>query len=223
MTRHKSFEEKLEIVEYYLKHGDHRRTAKQFGVHGSMLTEWTLLYQEKGPEALKVRRHHQTYSTEFKMQVVREHLETGRGYRALARKYNIASHSTLMNWHMAYTEGERLKSTFGGMRVMVKSRKTTYEERLEIARYHEGHDISITALSERFKVAYHQAYQYVKKYEAEGAYGLEDRRGRRKTEQALTEVDKLKRDLEIERRKRKKVEVENAFLKKLDELERRDR
>lgn len=106
---------------------------------------------------------------------------------------------------------------------MVKSRKTTYEERLEIARYHEAHEISITALSERFKVSYQQAYQYVKKYEAEGAYGLEDRRGRRKPASEWTEVDQLKRELEIERRKRKKVEVENAFLKKLDELERRDR
>jgi hypothetical protein len=34
---------------------------------------------------------------------------------------------------------------------MVKSRKATYEERLEIAQYHE---ISIRALAEWFKVSY---------------------------------------------------------------------
>src|SRR5699024_2529963 len=116
---------------------------------------------------------------------------------------------------------KRLKSTFGGARSMTKSRKTTYEERLEIARYHDTHEISIAELLERFKVSYQQAYQYVKKYAAEGEYGLEDRRGRRKPDSELTEVDQLKRELEIERRKRKKVEVENAFLKKLEELERR--
>ena len=104
---------------------------------------------------------------------------------------------------------------------MTKSRKTTYEERLEIVHYHEANDISIRELSELFDVSYQQAYQYVKKYEAAGQYGLEDRRGRRKPDSALTETDKLKRALEIERRKLKKMEVENAFLKKLEELERR--
>jgi transposase len=104
---------------------------------------------------------------------------------------------------------------------MTKNRQTTYEERLEIAQYHEVHDVSIRELSELFNVSYSQAYQYVKKYQAAGPYGLEDRRGRRKSDSALTEVDQLKRALETERRKRKKVEVENAFLKKLEELERR--
>lgn len=104
---------------------------------------------------------------------------------------------------------------------MTESRKTTFEERLNIVQYHEAHDVSIRELSELFDVTYQQAYQYVKKYETSGQYGLEDRRGRRKSDSELTEVDQLKRDLEIERRKRKKVEVENAFLKKLEELERR--
>lgn len=104
---------------------------------------------------------------------------------------------------------------------MTKSRKTTYEERLKMAQYHELNEISIRALSELFEVSYQQAYQYVKKYEASGRYGLEDRRGRRKSDSELTEVEQLKRELEMERRKRKKMEVENAFLKKLEELERK--
>ena len=104
---------------------------------------------------------------------------------------------------------------------MMKSRKTTYEVRLKIAQYHESNEISIRRLSELFEVSYQQAYQYVKKYEASGQEGLEDRRGRRKSKGEWTEVEQLKRELELERRKRKKTEVENAFLKKLEELERR--
>src|SRR5699024_8107933 len=92
-------------------------------------------------------------------------------------------------------------------------------DRLEIAQYHESNDISIRELSELFEVSYQQAYQYVKKYETSGKYGLEDRRGRRKSDSELTETDILKRELELERRKLKKMEVENAFLKKLVDLE----
>ena len=62
------------------------------------------------------------------------------------------------------------------------------EERLKIARCHEDYEISISALSERFKVTYTQAYQYVKKYEAEGVYGLEGRRGRRSIKASTGEV-----------------------------------
>ena len=221
MARHRSFEEKLAIVDYYLEHGGLKTTAKQFDVHQSMINEWVLMVEEKGPESLKLSTHHQTYSTEFKEMVVHEHLTQGIGMRTLARKYNIPGHNTVRQWIISYTEGKRLKSTFGGTQYMTKSRKTTYEERLEIAQYHEAHEISIRELSEQFNVSYQQAYQYVKKYEAEGHYGLEDRRGRRKSDSELTEVDQLKRELERERRKRKKTEVEVAFLKKLEALERR--
>lgn len=221
MARHRSFEEKIQIVEYYLKNGDMETTAQLFDVHVRTIQHWLLMYQEKGPEALKVSRQHNTYSTDFKVMIANEYLNTEIRKRELARKYNIPSHETVRKWIVEYTEGKKLKSTFGGTYAMTKSRKTTYEERLEIAQYHEAHDISIRELSELFEVSYQQAYQYVKKYEAAGQYGLEDRRGRRKPDSALTETDKLKRELEIERRKLKKMEVENAFLKKLEALERR--
>ncbi|WP_434122285.1 helix-turn-helix domain-containing protein [Salinicoccus roseus] len=221
MARHRSFEEKIAIVEYYMAHGDLKTTAEQFDINESTISEWVLLYQEKGLESLKVRSRHHTYSSDFKEMVVQEYLMQGIGHRTLARKYNIPSHATVRKWIIAYTGGKKLKSTFGGAYPMTKNRQTTYEERLEIAQYHEVHDVSIRELSELFNVSYSQAYQYVKKYQAAGPYGLEDRRGRRKSDSALTEVDQLKRALETERRKRKKVEVENAFLKKLEELERR--
>ncbi|GAB6992954.1 transposase [Salinicoccus sesuvii] len=221
MARHRSFEEKMAIVDYYLVHGDLKTTAKRFGVHQSMINEWVLMVEEKGPESLKVSTRHQTYSTEFKEMIVHEYLTQEIGIRTLARKHSIPAHNTVRQWIISYTEGKRLKSTFGGTQSMTKSKKTTYEERLEIAQYHAAHDVSIRELSERFNVSYQQAYQYVKKYERAGQYGLEDRRGRHKPEAELAEIDQLKRELEIERRKRKKVEVENAFLKKLEELERR--
>jgi len=221
MARHRSFEEKLHIVEYYLKNGDLNTTAEHFEVDTSTISKWLLSYQEKGLYGLEVLGCHNSYSNDFKMMVIHEYLNKNISYHELARKYNIRGHSTVMKWVLKYTEGKKLKSTFGGTQSMTKSRKTTYEERLKMAQYHELNEISIRALSELFEVSYQQAYQYVKKYEASGRYGLEDRRGRRKSDSELTEVEQLKRELEMERRKRKKMEVENAFLKKLEELERK--
>ncbi|MHC0552021.1 helix-turn-helix domain-containing protein [Salinicoccus sp. CNSTN-B1] len=199
MARHRSFEEKIQIVEYYLENGNPNATVQHFDISITTLNQWVLMYQEKGPEALKVRRRHDTYASAFKAMVVAEYLSTDIDYSALARKYNIRSHETVRKWVIAYTEGKKLKSTFGGAQSMMKSRKTTYEERLQIVQYHETHEISIRELSELFEVSYQQAYQYVKKYEASGKYGLEDRRGHRKSDSELTETDKLKRELEIER------------------------
>lgn len=221
MARYRSFEEKLEIVEYYLKYGDIKTTAQQFDISKGTISQWLLMYQQKGPEGLEVRRRHNSYSTDFKLMVIHEYLETEASYHKLARKYNVPSHKTVRKWVIQYTEGKKIKSTFGGAQSMTKSRKTTYEERLKIAHYHASNEISIRELSELFEVSYQQAYQYVKKYEASGEDGLADRRGRRKSDNELTEVDQLKRDLALERRKLKKMEVENAFLKKLEELERR--
>ena len=223
MARHRSFEEKISIIEYYLKHGSQQDTQKKFNVSIQSLKDWMRLYQEKGPEALRHEPKHQTYTKAFKSMVVEEYLNQSITYRSLAIKYNIRAYSTVKKWVKAYTEGKRVKSTFGGKPLMVKSRQTTYQERLDIAQYYEANEVSIRELSELFDVTYQQAYQYVKKYEAAGKYGLEDRRGKRKPEDALSEVDQLKRALEQERRQRRKVEVENAFLKKLEELERRQK
>ena len=221
MAQHRSFEEKRLIVEYYLKNGDLKTTAEYFDVDTSTISKWLLSYQEKGVSGLEVLAFHNSYSNEFKMMVIHEYLNNNISYHELTRKYNIRSHATVRRWVLKYTEGKKLKSTFGGTRLMMKSRKTTYEVRLKIAQYHESNEISIRRLSELFEVSYQQAYQYVKKYEASGQEGLEDRRGRRKSKGEWTEVEQLKRELELERRKRKKTEVENAFLKKLEELERR--
>lgn len=221
MARHRSFEEKKYIVDYYLNHGDIEGTAEKFDIGTTTLQDWIKKYFNYGEASLVVRSQHTSYSSDFKQMVAHEYLQGDDSYQTLALKYNIPAGTTVRKWVLQYTEGKKTKSTFGGSHTMTKSRKTTYEERLKIAEYEESHDITIRELSELFEVSYQQAYSYVKKYQTSGAYGLEDKRGKRKPKSDWTEIDQLKRELEIERRKRRKVEVENAFLKKLEELERR--
>jgi transposase len=75
--------------------------------------------------------------------------------------------------------------------------------------------------SEHFNVSYQQAYQWVKKFEKKGEDGLKDKRGRTKAELELTPHEKSQRDMKRFERENERLRAENAFLKKLEELERR--
>ena len=59
---------------------------------------------------------------------------------------------------------------------------------------------------------------WVRKYEAKGIDGLNDRRGKVKPEDELTEADKLRMENKILQAKLKDMEMENTLLKKLREL-----
>ena len=101
---------------------------------------------------------------------------------------------------------------------MNKGRKTTQEERAEIVAFciENGKDYGLTI--EKYNVSYQQIYLWVRKYEAKGIDGLNDRRGMSKPEDELTEADRLRMENKILQAKLKDMEMENALLKKLREL-----
>ena len=61
----------------------------------------------------------------------------------------------------------------------------------------------------------------MQKYSAQGIDGLKDKRGRTKPEEEMTELEKLKAENRMLKAKLERKELENLFLKKLDEIERR--
>lgn len=61
------------------------------------------------------------------------------------------------------------------------------------------------------------------KYEEGGVDALQDRRGKRKDADSLSEIERLTAELKLEKAKRIKAEMEVSFLKKLEEIERRRR
>ena len=73
----------------------------------------------------------------------------------------------------------------------------------------------------KFKVSYQQARNYTIKYEKNGIDALQDNRGKRKSEDSLTELERLRAELKLEKARREKAEMEASFLKKLNEIERR--
>ena len=64
-------------------------------------------------------------------------------------------------------------------------------------------------------------YQWVRKYEAGSENALNDRLGRKKPEEELTLEDRAKLSMKKLKVENERLRAENAFLKKLEELERR--
>ncbi|WP_177181458.1 helix-turn-helix domain-containing protein [Halanaerobium salsuginis] len=75
--------------------------------------------------------------------------------------------------------------------------------------------------AEVYHVSYQQVYQWVKKYETGGGDALKDRRGRKKSREELTPKEKIKLKIKEIESENERLKAENAFLKKLEELERR--
>jgi transposase len=75
--------------------------------------------------------------------------------------------------------------------------------------------------TEKYNISYQQIYSWVRKYEANGLNGLLDKRGRTKPLEEMSEAERLKLEKKLLEAKIKDLEIENAILKKLKELERK--
>lgn len=106
---------------------------------------------------------------------------------------------------------------------MKNGRKTTQAERIEIAQWTIANELNYVEATKHFDVSYGQVYAWGKKFKQGGESSLADRRGKAKEDHGqLTELEK--KDLEIKRLKARLeyVSTEDAGLKKLQEIERRN-
>ena len=78
------------------------------------------------------------------------------------------------------------------MSIITKRRKTTFDERVEIADYCIAHVHNYAETAEKYKVSYQHACSYTVKYEKHGVESLRDKRGRRKPEDEMFEVKRLR-------------------------------
>ena len=101
---------------------------------------------------------------------------------------------------------------------MTKGRKTTQEERAKIVAFCIEHNYDYGLTVETYGVSYNQIYAWVRKYEEGGIDKLKDSRGRKKPVEEMTEVEKLKAEMKILEAKNRQLEIENEFIKKLQEL-----
>ena len=106
---------------------------------------------------------------------------------------------------------------------MRRGRETTLEERIQIVRdcIASGKNYGEQAL--KYQVSYQQVRTWTLRFEEMGEAGLEDRRGRRKKDQApRTELEQAQIEIEQLKHKLYLAEMERDLLKKLNDVERRD-
>lgn len=217
-----SSKEKINAVKEYLDGKDSINSiAKRLDITFQAFKQWVNNYEAMGADAF-MTCHNKHYSKAEKEQAVAAYLAGEGSHMDICKKYKIHSTTQLRRWIKKYNGHEELKaSRMGDTGIMTKGRKTAFNERVEIAAYCISHDHNYTETSEKFKVSYQQARNYTVKYENGGINALQDNRGKRKSENSLSEIEKLQAELKMEKAKRKKAEMETSFLKKLDEIERR--
>lgn len=219
-----SVEEKIFICEQYLNGiKSLGRLAKDNGINTETIRRWINQYREYGSNVFQPKAHNRKYTKEFKQEVVEAYLRGEGTPEHLAVKYDIPAYSTVYSWIIKYNNLEVLKDYDPKPEVYMKehSRKTTYEERIEIVKYCLAHNKNYKETAEIFDVSYTQVYQWIKKYSDSGEEGLTDKRGKRKEAEQLSEIEILQRKVKILERQLKEKEMENELLKKVKEIERR--
>ena len=218
--------EKVKIVERLLADETSvSEAARLTGVDKASIRRWRNLYLADGPTALMAQRNNKVYSQELKLQAVHEYLDGKSNQADTVKKYHLRSSRQLRNWIKVYTTHGEIKSRgSGGGSYMRKARQTTPEERLEIVQDCLADDKNYGATELKYNCSYQQVRNWVLRYEKMGSAGLEDRRGRRAgTQPARTPEEELRDKItELERRNRD-LQMENDLLKKVRELEMKDR
>ncbi len=219
-----SAEEKIKAVERYLRgEASAAEIAAEIGMtqNGeSYIREWSAAYRENGIEGFQLTKGNRSYSSELKQQAVEDYLQGKGSVRGICRKFKIPSTGTLRRWIKVYNSNRELLDYNPKPEVYVAmARKTTKEERQEIVQYclEQGKDYKGTAA--KYNVSYTQVYQWVQKYLESGEAGLSDRRGKRKSDEELDELERLRRENLRLKKKLEESERLNLLLKKVREFE----
>lgn len=215
-------EEKVQIVESYLAGRiGYTMAHEQAGVDCATLRRWLSRYKTEGVTGLLPSKYNRKYGKETKLSAVLDYLAGKGSMREICETYRIRNTRQLWNWIKVYNCHEDFKTQTGGSR-MTTGRDTTLEERIQIVKgcIASGNDYGGTAL--KYQVSYQQVYTWTKKYHEMGDAGLEDRRGHRAgTLPSRTPEEELKDRIAQLEREKYDLEMENALLKKVKELERR--
>ncbi|GAA0373828.1 transposase [Bacillus horti] len=218
-----SSSEKIKAIEKYLRgEASLKQLARLLEVWPTAVKQWLQTYQSLGPDGLLSTSKNMVYSKELKTMAVKDYLDGKGSHMELCKKYGIKSNTQLRNWILKYNGHEKLKSSgTGGTPIMTKGRTTTYNERVNIVKYCIEHQKNYAETAQKFQVSYQQVYSWTSKYEKNGVTALQDKRGKRKAEDDMTEVEKLRAQNKLLEAENRRKQMEIDLLKKLKELERR--
>ena len=217
-----SKEEKMNAVKRRLEGKEsYASIAGSIGAGETTIQTWVLNYEAMGEDAF-IRSSNRHYTLDEKNEAVRFYLEGKGSLSATCKKFKIPSAGTLRRWIKVYNDCELKASPAGGKKtVMIKGRKTTLEERIAIVENHIKSGSTYDETAQKYNVSYQQIYQWHHKYMDKGVDGLKDGRGRTRTEEEMSELEKLKAENRLLKAELENRKLENLFLKKVKEIERR--
>ena len=218
-------EERVKIAERYLVgEVSISGAATEAGVDRKTIQRWVMQYEAEGTAAFLPSRRNHAYSPGLKLQAVQEYLSGFGSLREISKKYKLRNERQLRNWIKVYNaHGDFNSRKSSGGSCMKQGRDTTQKERVQIVKdcLISGKNYGEIAL--KYKVSYQQVRTWTLRFEEMGEAGLEDRRGKRKKDQApRTELEKAQIEIKQLKHKLYLAEMERDLLKKLDEIERRD-
>lgn len=218
-------EQKIKVCEAYLSgKSSAKELARSLGLGkgGAIrIYEWSRMYKEYGSEVFYPKEHNQSYTEEFKKTVIKEYLEGAASLDDLQVKYNIPKRETIRQWVIKYTKGEEIRDYLPRPEVykMKARRDTTLEERIEIVTYCLEHNHNYKETAALYNCNYSQVRNWTLKYERDGEDGLKDKRGKRKREEDLTDLEKAERRIKQLEKKNEELARRVELLKKAEEFE----
>ncbi|MEG1313084.1 MAG: helix-turn-helix domain-containing protein [Bacilli bacterium] len=216
-------EEKYEILNVY-ESGIRsiQEIATKYKISVYAFYNWRYKYSKYGIDGLKESKIYKKYSNELKEDAVKDYISGNYSQGEVVKKYELTDKSVLQRWINKYNGHREIRAITKGMsQSMTNGKSTSLKERIEIVLYCIAHGSNYQQAAEVYHVSYQQVYHWVKKYELGGEDLLNDRRGRKKEEEELTVEDKIKNQMKKLEAENERLRAENAFLKKLEELERR--
>lgn len=202
--------------------GSYRFLAERYNIGTKTLQEWVAKFRIHGIDAFITQAGNTSYSSDFKIMCVESVLSGEGSIDDIVAKYNVSSREVLRNWIKLYNTNKELKDYDPKREVYMADarRKTTLEERKEIAEYCIAHNRDYKGAASKYGVSYSQVHSWVRKYDALGADGLTDKRGRRKTDEEVDELERLRRENLRLKRQLEEKDMVVELLKKVKEFER---
>ena len=219
-------ETKIKVVNEYIKGiksiGD---IAYELGCCKETVRGWVMMFKECGEEVFNDKPHNKSYTKEFKETVIKEYFEGKGSITDLRVKYKILGYDTLRRWILKYNNGIILSDYKPMSEVYtMKSRKVSYEERIEIVNYCMSNDYDYKSTANKYNVPYSQVYTWVKKVKENGYGALEPQKKGPKPKniiQPKTPEDILELENERLRRENERLQIELEVLKKKHRLKKR--
>ncbi|WP_058991081.1 helix-turn-helix domain-containing protein [Anaerococcus rubeinfantis] len=115
------------------------------------------------------------YSTEFKMKVVKEYLETNISYKSLSEKYKLSHQEIVKRWVNAYKS-----QGYEGLKVKRENTKYTLEFKLNVVNLYLTGEMSYQSLANQLKINNPSMItRWVNDFREKGIEGLKPKKRRR--------------------------------------------